>query len=179
MYPEGLVAAYAPISARVQDTFPEPLTDFPVLPIVIVLAVPQFAVVILAEPLNDVPLIVLAVCNAVAVAAFPFMLPAIVLENVLVPAHVWAPVVTTPEAVALAVGSVALVPVDDVTIGPAVVPAVIPKLVATLTCAPAAMPSSFVLLAPVNSPASAVVAAGIVALVPVELLTVPVVAALV
>ena len=45
------------------------------------------------------------------------------------PAQVCAPVVTTPLAVALAVGKVALVPELDVTIGPAVVPAVIPKLV--------------------------------------------------
>jgi len=86
-------------------------------------------------------------------------------------------VVTTPDAVADAVGSVAPVPVDDVTIGPAVVPAVIPRLVGTLTCAPAAIPFSLVLSALVIRPARVVVAAGIVALVPVELVIVPVVAA--
>lgn len=41
------------------------------LPIVIVLAVPQFAVVIFALPLKDVPFMVLAVAKVVAVAAFP------------------------------------------------------------------------------------------------------------
>jgi hypothetical protein len=39
-------------------------------------------------------------------------------------------VVTTPDAVPDADGSVALVPVEEVIIGPAVDPAVIPKLVA-------------------------------------------------
>jgi len=39
----------------------EPLTLFPVLPIVKVRAVPQFAVVIFAVPSKAVPLIVLAV----------------------------------------------------------------------------------------------------------------------
>ena len=34
-------------------------------------AVPQFAVVIFVDPLNDVPLMVLAVCNVVAVVALP------------------------------------------------------------------------------------------------------------
>ena len=55
------------------------------------------------------------------------------LEKVFVPAQVWLPVVTTPEADALAVGRVALLPVDEVTTGPFVVPADIPRLVATLT----------------------------------------------
>ena len=61
----------APISFKLQDTSTLPFTLFFVLPIVIPLAVPQFDVVILAEPLNDVPFIVLAVCNFVAVAEFP------------------------------------------------------------------------------------------------------------
>jgi len=46
-----------------------------VAPIVNVLAVPQFAVVILAEPLKEVPLIVRAVCSVVAVSAFPIKAP--------------------------------------------------------------------------------------------------------
>jgi hypothetical protein len=167
----------APISASVHATFAEPFTDLPVAPIVIVLAVPQFAVVILAEPLKEVPFIVLAVWSAVAVPAFPDTDPVIVELNVFTPANVWFPVVITPDADAVAVGSVAFVPVDEVTIGPAVVPAVMPRFVATLTCAPAAIPSNFVLSALVINPASDVVAAGIVALVPVELLTVPVVVA--
>ena len=75
VYPEGLVAAYAPISARDQETFAEPFTDFPVLPIVIVLAVPQLAVVMFADPLNEVPLIFLAVCNVVAVVELPLNAP--------------------------------------------------------------------------------------------------------
>jgi hypothetical protein len=64
-------AEAAPISLKLQLTFALPFTDFPVLPIVIVLAVPQLAVVIFAEPSKEVPLIVLAVRNVVAVAAFP------------------------------------------------------------------------------------------------------------
>ena len=63
--------AAAPISANDQDTLPLPLTAFPVLPIVSVLEVPQFEVVMLAEPLKLVPLIVLVVCKVVAVAALP------------------------------------------------------------------------------------------------------------
>lgn len=43
--------AGAPISANVHDTAAEPSTDFPVLPIVTVRAVPQLVVVIFAEPL--------------------------------------------------------------------------------------------------------------------------------
>jgi hypothetical protein len=54
-------------------------------------------------------------------------------EKVFVPAKVWSPVVTAPEADALAVGIVALVPVDELIVGPAVVPPVTLKLVATLT----------------------------------------------
>ena len=51
----------APISLKLHETLAEPFTLFPVLPTVNVLAVPQFAVVIFAVPLNDVPFIVLAV----------------------------------------------------------------------------------------------------------------------
>jgi hypothetical protein len=112
-----------------------------------VLAVtPLFANVVaklkFAEPLNatEVPVtspvraIVRPVCQVVAVPALPEIEPVIVLLKVLTPAQVCAPVVTTPEAVADAVGRVALFPVEEVTIGPAVVPAVIPRLVAgTLT----------------------------------------------
>ena len=39
--------------------------------------VPAVSVVIFPVPLNDTPLIVLAFCNAVAVAAFPVALPAL------------------------------------------------------------------------------------------------------
>lgn len=54
---------------------------------------------------------------------------------------------------------------------------VTPVTVPVLVVAPAAIPSNLVLSALVIRPAREVVAAGIVALVPVELLTVPVVAA--
>jgi hypothetical protein len=65
----------APISAKDQDTFAEPFTDFPVLPIVNVLAVPQYEVVMFALPSNETPFIVLAVSNIVAVSAYiPFFL---------------------------------------------------------------------------------------------------------
>ena len=64
-------AGTAPISPKVQATAALPLTDFPVEPIVIVLPVPQLAVVISAEWSNEVPLIFLAV----AVAAVPVKLP--------------------------------------------------------------------------------------------------------
>jgi len=55
--------------------FQNHLHDLPVEPIVIVLAVPQDAVVILAEPLKLVPLIVRAVCKTVALPAFPLVDP--------------------------------------------------------------------------------------------------------
>ena len=48
-------------------------------------------------------------------------------ENVLVPANVWAPVVTIPEIVALADGNVALVPALLLITGPLVVPFVTDK----------------------------------------------------
>ena len=67
--------AGAPISASDQETLAEPLTDLPVTPIVIVLAVPQVAVVILAEPSKNVPLIVLAVYNYTACSAVPLKKP--------------------------------------------------------------------------------------------------------
>jgi hypothetical protein len=51
----------APISAKDHDTFPEPFTLLPVAPTVIVRAVPQFAVVMAADPLKLVPLIALVV----------------------------------------------------------------------------------------------------------------------
>jgi hypothetical protein len=85
-------------------------------------------------------------------------------------------VVTAPEAVALALGITAFVPVEEFTVGPAVVPAVHERFVATLTCAPAAMPSSFVLSAATKTPAFEVVAAGNVVFVPVDDVTVTVVA---
>ena len=46
VYPDGLVAAYAPISDNVQETFPEPLTDLPVFPIVKVLPVVHVAALV-------------------------------------------------------------------------------------------------------------------------------------
>ena len=75
----------APISVNDHVTFAEPSTDLPVDPIVIVLAVPHVEVVIFAEPLNEVPLIVLAVCKVVAVDALPVngpVIPANVTESV-------------------------------------------------------------------------------------------------
>ena len=65
------IADWAAISDVAQVTLAEPLTDFEVPPMEIFLAVPQFAVVMFAVPLKDVPLISLAVCNLVAVDAFP------------------------------------------------------------------------------------------------------------
>ena len=50
------------------------------LPIVKVLAVPQFAVVMFALPSNEVPFIVLAVANFVAVAEFPVQANAVVAD---------------------------------------------------------------------------------------------------
>ena len=63
-------------SLRVTAALPLTLTASPVLSpvlsaIVISRAVPQLAVVTLAVPLNEVPLMVRAVCNFVAVAALP------------------------------------------------------------------------------------------------------------
>ena len=95
---EWLVSA-APISVRDQEYAAEPFTDLVVDPIVIFLAVPQVAVVIAEEPLNDVPLIFLAVAKVVAVPALPEMLPLIVLLKVFVPVMVWfvSSVVNLPE----------------------------------------------------------------------------------
>ena len=66
------------VAGNFNVAFPEPFTETaaPVLvasesAIEIFLAVPQLAVVIFAEPLNDVPLIVLAVASVVAVAELP------------------------------------------------------------------------------------------------------------
>ena len=70
------VFALVPISPADHDTSPAPFTLLPVLPIVIVRAVPQLAVVISVEPLNDVPLIRRPVCKVVAVSALPVTLPA-------------------------------------------------------------------------------------------------------
>ena len=71
-----LAALSAPISDSDQDTLAEPSTLLPVPPTVRVRAVPQLAVVMLAEPLKLVPLIVRAV---VRVAALPvvFWVPAV------------------------------------------------------------------------------------------------------
>ena len=70
------VAAVTPISASDHDTSAEPLTLLPVLPMVIVRAVPQLAVVMFADPSKLVPLIVRAVWRRVAVPAFAvLMLP--------------------------------------------------------------------------------------------------------
>lgn len=68
-------AGAAPISASVHDTLLLPLTDLPVDPMVKVLAVPQLAVVMLAEPSKEVPLMVRAVARVVAVEAFPVKEP--------------------------------------------------------------------------------------------------------
>ena len=60
------------------ETLAEPLTEFvPVTSPVkaIVLAVPQLAVVILAEPLKEVPFIVRAVFNVFALVAVPRLVP--------------------------------------------------------------------------------------------------------
>ena len=101
----------APISASDQLTSPLPLTDLPVLPIVNVRAVPQLAVVISAEPLNDVPLIERAVCSAVAVAALPVIeIPVGILAAAKVP------VVTLP-ASKLGICAAAAVPVTSLNAG--------------------------------------------------------------
>lgn len=105
--------------------------------------------------------------SAVAVAAFPETEPAIVEEKVFTPAKVWFPVVTAPETVPLAVGSVTLLPVEELIVGPAVVPPVMLRLVPTLTCAPAAMPSSLVLSPVAIKPALLVLATGTDTLLPV------------
>jgi hypothetical protein len=85
----AVFADVAPISTAVHVTPPLPFTDFPVSPIVIVLDVPQLAVVMSEPPLKDVPLMFLAVVRVaadvavvalvavvavVAVAAFPVIL---------------------------------------------------------------------------------------------------------
>ncbi|MBR6253129.1 MAG: hypothetical protein IKR04_04775 [Clostridia bacterium] len=67
---------------RVTAALPLTLTAVPVFipslsEILILRAVPQLAVVILAEPSNEVPLIVLAVANLVEVEAFPSKAPTI------------------------------------------------------------------------------------------------------
>ena len=64
------------VAGNFNDTLALPFTLTAVLVLVpsvilMFLAVPQFAVVMLAVPLNDVPLMVRAVCNLVAVAALP------------------------------------------------------------------------------------------------------------
>lgn len=61
-------------------TDPAPVPSDDTIPIF--LAVPQLAVVILAEPLKLVPLIVLIVCNVVAVVALPFK-PTVIVPLVL------------------------------------------------------------------------------------------------
>ena len=65
----------APISDRDQLTLPAPLTDLLVLPIVIVLAVPQLAVVILALPLDGKRKILKAVQNGESGEALPDKAP--------------------------------------------------------------------------------------------------------
>ena len=84
---------------------------------------------------------------------------------------------TTPARVAVATGSVALVPVDESTLTTVAVFEPIDKFVATFTCAPLAIPLSLTLSAHAINPARPVVAAGIVAFVPVLDVTVPVVIA--
>lgn len=59
----------APISARLQDTAELPSTDLPELPRVIVLLLPQRAVVILELPSKFVPFMVLDVARVIAVFA--------------------------------------------------------------------------------------------------------------
>lgn len=61
-------AAAAPMSARVHVYVVLPFTDLVVEPIVMFRAVPQFVVVMLADPLNEVPLIVRAVVSVAALA---------------------------------------------------------------------------------------------------------------
>ena len=63
----------APISDSDHATSAPPFTDFAVLPMVRVRAVPQFAVVMLPVPSKLVPLIWRAVASLVAVAALPVM----------------------------------------------------------------------------------------------------------
>ncbi len=70
-HPDGFLRASIPNSAKLQETFALPFTLLPTPAIVRVLEVPQFAVVMLALPLKEVPLIVLAVCNVVDVDALP------------------------------------------------------------------------------------------------------------
>ena len=60
-----------PISLRDQLTLDEPFTALPVLPTVIVRAVPQVAVVIPAEPSKFVPLMERVLANLVAAVAVP------------------------------------------------------------------------------------------------------------
>ena len=58
-------------------TAPDPLNEVPLKPVPIVNALVVLAVmVILAEPLNETPFIVLAVCKVVAVEALPDKAPA-------------------------------------------------------------------------------------------------------
>ena len=99
--PEPVVLG-APISDKDQLTSPEPFTDLPVEPMVSVRAVPQLAVVMLADPLKFVPLMERVVWRVVAVPALPEIEPVIVEENVLTPATVWSPLVFTVGSVMLA-----------------------------------------------------------------------------
>jgi hypothetical protein len=78
-----------------------------------------------------------AVCQALAVSALPCKLPIILELNVLLPANVYAPVVTTPLALALALGITASLLAILFTVvlmlGPAVVPPV--QVLATVVVA--------------------------------------------
>jgi hypothetical protein len=63
--------ACAPISVKEKETSADPFTALVLVPIVMFLDVPQLAVVISAEPLNEVPLIARAVASCVAEVAVP------------------------------------------------------------------------------------------------------------
>ena len=66
--------------------------------------------------------------------------------NVLAPANVCVSVVTIPEAVALALGIVTLVPVDELMVGPAVSPAVADKFVVAVAASIVIDPGPFVIV---------------------------------
>ena len=111
----------APMSDNDQVRLVDPFTERVVPPIVMLRAVPQVSVVIFALPLNDVPLMVLAVVNVAADAT------ALVESAVLL---------TFPNPTSAAVNVTAPVrPATEVTL---------------LTCAPACIPSNLVRSAALN-----------------------------
>lgn len=70
---------------------------------------------ILAEPLNDTPLIVLAVCKVVAVQAFQFILHTIVEEKVFTPHTVCAVVRSTTSLASASPVTAPVLPFTEVT----------------------------------------------------------------